>query len=74
MEGFRFLREAARPDSDFIGWYEPAIGEQGKEPDFILFLNRFGLLILEGKDWREGGKQDQSGSAGQGYIQNKTVR
>ncbi len=25
---FRFLREVARPDSDFIGWYEPAIGEQ----------------------------------------------
>jgi hypothetical protein len=32
---FRFLREAARPDSDFIGWYEPAIGEQGREPDFV---------------------------------------
>ncbi len=25
---FRFLKETARPDSDFIGWYEPAIGEQ----------------------------------------------
>ena len=22
---FRFLRGAARPDQDFIGWYEPAI-------------------------------------------------
>ncbi len=32
---FRFLREAARPDQDFIGWYEPAIGEQGREPDFV---------------------------------------
>jgi len=32
---FRFLREAARPDQDFIGWYEPTIGEQGKEPDFV---------------------------------------
>ena len=31
---FRFLWEAARPDQDFIGWYEPTIGEQGKEPDF----------------------------------------
>jgi hypothetical protein len=29
---FRFLREAARPDSEFIGWYEPSIGEQGREP------------------------------------------
>ncbi len=34
---FRFLRETARPDSDFIGWYGPAIGEQGREPDFVLF-------------------------------------
>jgi hypothetical protein len=48
---FRFLREAARPDSDFIGRYEPAIGEQGREPDFVLFGNRHGLLILEVKDW-----------------------
>lgn len=30
---FRFLQEAARPDKDLIGWYEPAIGEQGREPD-----------------------------------------
>ena len=48
---FRFLREAARPDTDFIGWYEPTIGEQGREPDFILFGNQHGLLILEVKDW-----------------------
>ncbi len=46
---FRFLRELARPDSDFIGWYEPAIGEQGREPDFVLFGNQHGLLILEVK-------------------------
>ena len=48
---FRFLHEAARPDADFIGWYEPAIGEQGREPDFVLFGNRHGLLVLEVKDW-----------------------
>ena len=48
---FRFLQEAARPDSDFIGWYEPAIGEQGREPDFVLFGNQHGLLVLEVKDW-----------------------
>ncbi len=51
---FRFLREAARPNSEFIGWYEPAIGEQGREPDFILFGNHHGLLVLEVKDWRIG--------------------
>jgi hypothetical protein len=48
---FRFLREVAKPDSDFIGWYEPAIGEQGREPDFVLFGKQHGLLILEVKDW-----------------------
>jgi hypothetical protein len=48
---FHFLREAARPDSEFIGWYEPAIGTSGSEPDFILFGNSLGLLVLEVKDW-----------------------
>jgi hypothetical protein len=48
---FRFLREAARPNQDFIGWYEPTIGEQGKEPDFVLFGKQEGLLVLEVKDW-----------------------
>jgi hypothetical protein len=48
---FRFLREIARPDQDFIGWYEPKVGEHGKEPDFIVFGNQQGLLVLEVKDW-----------------------
>ncbi len=48
---FRFLREASRPDQDFIGWYEPAIGGKGKEPDFVLFSKQQGLLVLEVKDW-----------------------
>ena len=42
---FRFLREAAKRDSDFIGWYEPTIGEQGRKPDFVLFWNHHGLLV-----------------------------
>jgi len=48
---FRFLREAARPDKEFIGWYEPTVGSLGVEPDFILFGNSLGLLVLEVKDW-----------------------
>jgi hypothetical protein len=48
---FRFLREAARPDEDFVCWYEPPIGNAGKEPDFLLFGKRLGLLVLEVKDW-----------------------
>jgi hypothetical protein len=47
---FRFLREAARPDADFVCWYEPPIGSAGKEPDFLLFGKRLGLLVLEVKD------------------------
>ena len=49
---FRFLREVVWPDLEFIGWYEPAIGEQGLEPGFVLFGNHEGLLVLEVKDWR----------------------
>ena len=48
---FRFIREAARPDKDFICWYEPPIGGSGNEPDFILFGKKFGLLVIEVKDW-----------------------
>ena len=48
---FSFL-QAARPDSEFICWYEPATGERGLEPDFVLFGNHQGLLVLEVKDWR----------------------
>jgi hypothetical protein len=77
---FHYLREVARPDSDFIGWYEPAIGEHSREPDFVLFGNHKGLMILEVKDWRIDqieeadslnfkiwiGGEEQSGKAGQG--------
>jgi len=48
---FRFIKEAARPHKDFICWYEPPIGSSGKEPDFILFGKKLGLLVIEVKDW-----------------------
>jgi hypothetical protein len=48
---FRFLREAARPHKDFICWYEPPVGGSGQEPDFILFGEKVGLLVIEVKDW-----------------------
>jgi len=48
---FRFLHETARPDRDFVAWYEPTIGNSGPEPDFILYGNSLGLLVLEVKDW-----------------------
>ena len=48
---FRFLKEASRPDGDFICCYEPLIGNSGKEPDFILFGKKSGLVVIEVKDW-----------------------
>jgi len=48
---FRFLKEAARPHKDFVCWYEPLIGNSWKEPDFILFGKKLGLLVIEVKDW-----------------------
>ncbi len=48
---FRFLKEAARPQKEYICWYEPTIGTSGAEPDFILFSKRRGLLVIEVKDW-----------------------
>ena len=48
---FWFLKEAARPHGDFICWYEPPIGSWGKEPDFLLFGIKLGLLIIEVINW-----------------------
>jgi hypothetical protein len=48
---FRFLQAAAKPNTDFTGWYQSTLGGSGKEPDFILFGAKLGLLILEVKDW-----------------------
>jgi hypothetical protein len=48
---FRFLHDAARPDKNFIAWYEPTIGISGAEPDFILYGSSLGLLVIEVKDW-----------------------
>jgi len=48
---FRFLREAARPHKAFICWYESPIGGAGKEPDFILYSKKLGILVIEVKDW-----------------------
>jgi hypothetical protein len=50
----RFLKEAAKPHSDFMGCYKPAIGALGMEPDFVLFGKKLGLLVLEVKDWTLG--------------------
>lgn len=49
---YRFLRQAARPDADFLVWYSPDI--EDREPDFILLSPDCGLIVLEVKDWLAG--------------------
>lgn len=46
---WHFLQRAARPDREFLCWYEPDIEE--REPDFILYSPDCGLIVLEVKDW-----------------------
>ena len=46
---YRFLESAAKPDSKYIAWYTPDL--KGKEPDFILFSDKVGLIVFEVKDW-----------------------
>lgn len=47
---YRFLEAVAKPDEQYLCWYLPDI--RGKEPDFILFSNKLGLVVFEVKDWQ----------------------
>jgi len=47
QQSYRFLEAVAKPDAQYLCWYIPDI--RGKEPDFILFSNKLGLIILEVK-------------------------
>jgi hypothetical protein len=46
---YKFLETVAKPDSQYISWYLPDI--KGREPDFLLFCDKIGLIIFEVKDW-----------------------
>ena len=46
---YRFLEAMAKPDNRFVCWYLPDV--QGKEPDFLLFSGKTGLLVLDVKGW-----------------------
>ena len=44
-----FIENAAKPDSKYMCWYLPDV--KGEEPDFILYCEDIGLLIVEVKQW-----------------------
>lgn len=46
---YKFLRQVAKPDGRYLGWYLPDIN--GREPDFLVFSKDVGLVIFEVKDW-----------------------
>lgn len=46
---YRWLSHVAVPSSDFLIWYTPDVSE--RQPDFLLFHDSVGLLVLEVKDW-----------------------
>ena len=39
-------------DSDYLCWYDVAVGPKQRHPDFIVLHPNLGLLILEVKDWK----------------------
>jgi len=39
-------------EDDYLLWYDVPIGGTGRQPDFIIFNPRRGVLVLEVKDWK----------------------
>ncbi len=46
---FKVLRDALIPDEDYIVWFEPKAVK--KRPDFLIWAQDWGLLVIEVKDW-----------------------
>jgi len=46
---YRFIEQAGKPDSKYMCWYIPDV--KGEEPDFIVFCEDIGLIIIEVKQW-----------------------
>lgn len=39
-------------DDDFIVWHNTPIGHRARQPDFVILSPRWGILLLEVKDWK----------------------
>ena len=46
---FRLFQDALIPDEDYLVWYEPKVID--RYTDFLIFSQKFGLLVVEVKDW-----------------------
>jgi len=46
---FGLLQDALNPNEDYLVWFEPKV--INRYTDFIVFSQKFGLLIVEVKDW-----------------------
>jgi hypothetical protein len=46
---YLFLKEVAKPRQKVICWFKPEI--LGSEPDFVLYCQNHGLIVIEVKDW-----------------------
>jgi hypothetical protein len=46
---FAFLRDILVPDEEYIVWHEPRM--LARYPDFLVWSQRHGLLLIEVKDW-----------------------
>ena len=46
---YRFLQSVAKPNEHYVAWYLPEI--KNREPDFILYSDKVGLVVFEVKDW-----------------------
>lgn len=39
-------------EDDYLVWHDIAIGPKARQPDFVVLSPRWGILLLEVKDWR----------------------
>jgi hypothetical protein len=46
---YQFLKNVAKPDTQYVVWYSPDL--DNKEPDFVLYSKKAGIVIFEVKDW-----------------------
>ncbi|MCH2242635.1 MAG: NERD domain-containing protein/DEAD/DEAH box helicase, partial [Aquabacterium sp.] len=41
-------------EDDYLVWHDVPLGAQSRQPDFVILHPRWGVLLLEVKDWKKG--------------------